>query len=171
MSRATVRRLFTARRSPPVTADDFLRGAGRRIITAQRYVLVILDGLMLAAAASFARQVPRAGPPANLLAAALATPLPAHRPLCRPPSPFLPVSRLVLVLRWIFLQPRGRRRCPAYSPPHRLLPPVSSTSCLTLVLRRSCLWPCYHRHRFARGLSPLPLPPVSPASHLLLALR
>ena len=75
MSRANIRRQYTARRSPPVTADDFLRGTGRRILTARRYVPVISDGLMFAAAASFARQAPRAGPPANLLAAALATPL------------------------------------------------------------------------------------------------
>ena len=76
MSRATIRRQYTARRSPPVTADDFLRGTGCRILTARRYVPVISDCFMFAAAASFARQALRAGPPATLLAAALATPLP-----------------------------------------------------------------------------------------------
>ena len=54
MSRATVRRLYTARRSPPVTAYDFLLGTRRRILTAWRYVPLISDGLMFAAAASFA---------------------------------------------------------------------------------------------------------------------
>ena len=38
---------------------------------------------------------------------------PAHSPLCRLPSPFLPASRLLLVLRWIFLLLRGRHHCPA----------------------------------------------------------
>ena len=85
MSRATVSRLFTAGRSPPVTADDFLRGTSRSILTARRYFPVISDGLMFPAAASFACQAPSAGPPANLLAAALATPLPrTQAPL--PPS-------------------------------------------------------------------------------------
>ena len=85
MSRATVSRLFTAGRSPPVTADDFLRGTSRSILTARRYFPVISDGLMFPAAASFARKAPSPGPPANLLAAALATPLPrTQAPL--PPS-------------------------------------------------------------------------------------
>ena len=79
MSRATSRRIHTARHSPLVLADNFLRGVGRHILTARRYVPVISDDLMLAAAASFARQPPRAGPSADLLAAALATPLPRTR--------------------------------------------------------------------------------------------
>ena len=96
MSRATVRRMFTARRSPLVTADDFLRRTGHHILTTQHSVLVISDGLMLAAAASFAHQTPHAGPPANLFAAALATLLSCTQaPL---PPPFPPASRLALVL-------------------------------------------------------------------------
>ena len=72
-SRATIRRLFTTR----CTADDILRGAGRRILTAWCYVPVISDGLMLTAAASFTRQAPHAsGPLATLIAAVLVTPLP-----------------------------------------------------------------------------------------------
>ena len=74
-------------------ADDFLSGTGRRILTAQRSVPVISEGLMLAAAASFARQSPRAGPPATLLAAALATPLPRTR---SPP----PTIAALAVLPW-----------------------------------------------------------------------
>ena len=53
---------------------------GRRILTARRSPPVIPDDLLLAAAATFARQPPRAGPPADVLAAALATPLPRTRP-------------------------------------------------------------------------------------------
>ena len=34
MSRTTIRRQYTARQSPPVTADDFLRETGRCILTA-----------------------------------------------------------------------------------------------------------------------------------------
>ena len=79
MSRATIRQLFTARRSPLVIADDILRCVGRHILTARRSVPVISDDLLLAATASFAHQPPRAGPPADLLAAALATPLPRTR--------------------------------------------------------------------------------------------
>ena len=101
MSHATIRRLFTARRSPPLTANDFLRGTGRRILTARRSVPVISDGLMLAAAASFARQAPRAA------AAALATPLPCTKsPLPpavavsarQPPHAGPPVNLLAAVL-------------------------------------------------------------------------
>ena len=54
--------------------------SGRRILTARRSTPVIPDNLLLAAAATFARQPPRAGPPADVLAAALATPLPRTRP-------------------------------------------------------------------------------------------
>ena len=93
MSRATIRRMCTARRSPLVPADDFLLGTGRHILTARRSVPVISDGLMFTAAASFARQPPRAGPPATLLAAALATPLPRTR------YSLPPASHLTLVLR------------------------------------------------------------------------
>ena len=53
---------------------------GRRILTARRSPPVIPDDLLLAAAATFARQPPRAGAPADVLAAALATPLPRTRP-------------------------------------------------------------------------------------------
>ena len=76
MSHATIRRLFIAGHSPPVTTDDYLRGTGRCIPTARHSVPVISDSLMLAAAASFACQAPRTGPPVTLLAAALATLLP-----------------------------------------------------------------------------------------------
>ena len=79
MSRATSRRIHTARHSPLVLADNFLRGVGRHILTARRYVPVISDDLMIPAAASFARQPPCAGPSADLLAAALVTPLPRTR--------------------------------------------------------------------------------------------
>ena len=47
----------------------------RRILTARCSTQVILDNLLLAAAATFARQPPRTDPPADVLAAALATPL------------------------------------------------------------------------------------------------
>ena len=46
--------------------------SGRQILTARHSTLVIPDNLLLAAAATFARQRPRAGPPADVLAA------PAH---------------------------------------------------------------------------------------------
>ena len=61
MSRTTGNRIHTARPSPPVLADDFLRGAGRHILTARHSPLVISDDLMLSTAASFARQPPCAG--------------------------------------------------------------------------------------------------------------
>ena len=54
--------------------------SGRRILTARRSTPVIRDNLLLAASATFARQPPHAGPPADVLAAALATPLPRTRP-------------------------------------------------------------------------------------------
>ena len=172
MSRATIRRLFTAQRSPPVTADDFLHEPPSHshhsaLCTsdlgwphARRRCKFHLPGPMHCT-----------GPPSNLLAAVLVTPLPLKQSPLPPVSPFLPASCLVLVLPCIFLQTRWRCRCPAHGPPRRLLPPVSPTSCLMLVLRQSCTRPCYHRHLFARSLSPLPLPPVSPPSHLRLALR
>ena len=58
--------------------------SGCRILTAGRSTPVIPDNLLLAAAATFARQPPRAGPPADVLAAALATPLPRTRPSSPP---------------------------------------------------------------------------------------
>ena len=49
--------------------------SGRWILTARRSTPVIPDNLLLAAAATFAHQPPRAGPPADVLTAVLATPL------------------------------------------------------------------------------------------------
>ena len=98
MSRATVRRMFTARRSPLVTADDFLRRTGHHILTTQHSVPVISDGLNLAAAASFAFQAPHAGPLANLFAAALATLLSRTQAPLPPAAAISAASRLALVL-------------------------------------------------------------------------
>ena len=113
MSRATIRHLFTAQGSPLVTADDFLRGTGRRILTAWHSVPVISDGLMLAAVASFARQAPRAsGPPVNLLAAALAT------PLSRTQTPLRPATG--------FSARQPPHTCPPVTMPAAVLPPPST---------------------------------------------
>ena len=54
--------------------------SGRRILTTRRSTPVIPENLLLAATATFARQLPRAGPPVDVLAEALATPLPRTRP-------------------------------------------------------------------------------------------
>ena len=63
--------------------------SGHRILTARRSTPVIPDNLLLAAAATFARQLPCAGPLADVLAAALATSLPRTRlssPAAREPT-------------------------------------------------------------------------------------
>ena len=124
---------------------------GRRILTARRSPPEIPDDLLLAAAATFARQPPRAGAPADVLAAALATPLPRTRPSS--PAADTP-PRISDTFKLPTFWPKEPviyfQQIEVLFDQHRVIGSVSRYRCLVLALSQEVVTP---HHRFLQTIT------------------
>ena len=129
--------------------------SGRRILTAPCSTPVIPDNLLLAAAATFARQLPRTGPPADVLANSSRHRSRAPSHLLRPPGS-RPAS--VTISSYQPFGPRSRSFTSS-----RLK--SSSTSITSLVACRGTTawcWPCCRRWSLLTAASCRLSPPLLP---------